>query len=103
MTGPYAEEGRMPELTERERDLIAQHEQRIALAHPPAGTIRILSVIQDDGTWTVDLDVEPVADENAGPADVGTVRVCFKTDAGGLRADVPVEVLQRIAGRIREL
>lgn len=103
MTGPWAEDGRMPPISEAGRRLIAQHERRIAVAHPPAGTIRILSVIQDDGTWTVDLDVEPVADENAGPADLGTVRVHFKTDAGGLQADLPTEVLKVIADRIREL
>jgi len=103
VTGPYAEDGRMPEMSAADRRLIAQHERRIAVAHPPAGTIRILSVIQDDGTWHVDLDVEPVADEFAGPADLGTVRVCLKTDVGRLQSDLPTEVLKRIADRIREL
>src|SRR5688500_19756197 len=72
VTGPYAEDGRMPEMSAADRRLIAQHERRIAVAHPPAGTIRILSVIQDDGTWHVDLDVEPVADEFAGPTGSGS-------------------------------
>lgn len=103
MTGPFAEDGRMPPISDAGRRLIAQHERRLAVAHPPAGTIRILSVVQDDGTWNVDLDVEPVADELAGPADLGTVRVHFETDSGGLQADVPAEVLKRIADRIREL
>lgn len=103
MTGPYAEDGRMPDLTTAERELIAQHERRLAVARPPVGTIRILSVVQDDGTWHVDLDVEPVSEEHGGPAGLGTVRVHIETDTGGLQADVPTEVLQRIADRIREL
>ena len=103
MTGAYAEEERLPPISAADRARIAEQERRLAVAWPPDGTIRILSVIQDDGSWTVDLDVEPVAEENAGPADLGTVRVHFRTDTGGLRADLPTEVLKVIADRIREL
>lgn len=95
-----AEGGPLPA---RSRKFIEQHERRLAVAWPPDGTIRILSVIQDDGTWHVDLDVTAVAEENAGPADLGTVRLHIETDAGGLQADLPTEVLKRIADRIREL
>ncbi len=105
MTGAFIEDDHehQSHTSDEDRRLIAEHERRLAVAWPPAGTIRILSVIQDDGTWHVDLDVEPVAEENAGPADLGAVRVHFKTDTGGLQADVPTEVLKRIADRIREL
>lgn len=103
MSGPWAEDGRLTPLTDADRERIAQHERRLAIARPPAGTIRILSVVQDDATWHVDLDVEPVADETHSPTDPDSVRLHIETDEGSSRSDLPVEVLQRIAQRIREL
>jgi hypothetical protein len=95
-----AEGGPLPPV---DRDLIAQHERRLALAFPRAGTVRVLSVVEDGGTWHVDLDVVPVEDETFDPADPDAVRVHIETEQGAARADLPVEVLQRIAERIREL
>lgn len=98
MTGPNAEGGPLPTPN---RKLIEQHERRLALAFPPDGTIRVLSVVQDGDRWHVDLDVEPVADLTVAPADPDAVRLHIETEHG--RPDLPVEVLQRIAERIREL
>lgn len=104
MSSPYAEGGPLPPPN---RALIAEHERRLALAFPPDGTIRVLSVVKDGEVWHVDLDVAPVADETRGPGDPNAVRLHIETDLdtdeGVARADLPVEVLQRIAERIREL
>jgi hypothetical protein len=67
---------------------------------PPIRPIRVLAAIFDDGVWAVDLDVE-----NEPTEDPDLVRLVL---AAGDRsflatADLPVEVLQRIARKIAEL
>lgn len=95
-----AEGGPLPE---PDRARIAQHERRLALAFPPDGTIRVLSVVQEGDRWHVDLDVAPVAEETVAPTDPDAVRLHIETNQGSARADLPTEVLDRIADRIREL
>ena len=95
-----AEGGPLPPV---DPERLAQHERRLALVFPPDGTIRVLSAVQDGDTWRVDLDVAPVDEETRVPTDPAAVRLHIETDAGSSSNDLPVEVLRRIADRIREL
>ncbi len=86
-------------------EMLAQHERRIAeWCRDRAPRMRILSVEPDEaGGWLVEVSTEDPADLSE-PGDPEKVRL-FVLDERGRRAsaDLPLEVLQRIADRIREL
>jgi hypothetical protein len=104
VTGPWAEDGRMPAMTDDERALIVQHERRIAVAAPRPGSIRVLAVIGEAGVWSVDLDCVDLTEEirEAG-GDPTAVRFVIQADDDAFQHDLPVAVLRQIANRIREL
>lgn len=103
MTGPRAEGGDRPPLTAAERQLLDQHERRIALAFPPDGTIRVLAVVEESGEWSVELDLAELADETRAAADPTAVRFVIQVADDAFQHDLPVAVLRQIAKRIREL
>lgn len=94
----------MPDLTPAERELLAQHERRIAIVSPQRGTIRVLAVTEEAGAWSVDLDCVDLADEIRGAGgDPAAVRFVIQVDDDAFQHDLPVAVLRQIAERIREL
>jgi hypothetical protein len=101
VTGPHAEGGPMPPV---DRGLLAQHEQRIAMAFPKHGSIRVLAVVEEAGTWSVDLDLADLADEVlVADVDPTAVRFVIHVADDAFQHDLPVAVLRQIAKKIGEL
>lgn len=102
MSGPMAEGGPMPVA---DPELLARHERAIAeWRRDRAPRMRILAVEPDEaGGWLVEVSTEDPADLSE-PGDPALVRLFVLDERGGrAAADLPLEVLQRIADRIREL
>jgi hypothetical protein len=94
-----AEGGPLPPV---DPERLAAHERRLALAFPRPGTFRVLAVTKDGGEWSVDLDLADL-DEEVVRGDPAAVRFVILADGDAFTHDLPVEVLQRLADRIREL
>ncbi len=102
MSGPMAEGGPLPVA---DPEMLAQHERRIAeWCRDRAPRMRILSVEPDEaGGWLVEVSTEDPADLTR-PGDPALVRLFVHgLDGRSAHVDLPTEVLQRIADRIREL
>jgi hypothetical protein len=107
VSGPNAEGGPLPA---PDRHALAWHEERIAewrrdRVEPWSGVpnIWVLSIVAPDehSGWEVDVDKD--AAKECAPGEPPRYRLFVADGEESLNIDIPLEVLQRIADRIREL